>query len=183
MEKAWVSRARAGDATAFEAIFRTYYERLCGFAERLVHSPDAARDVVQDVFVRVWEQRENCQGCDNLKGYLFTAVKNKAFKFLRHRNVVHRSAEDLAKEQRVPGSASPPMTPEEHTRSSELELAVQRVIDQLPERSRTAYLLHRQQDMSYAEIAVVMGISVRTVENHIARALRGFREGLAAWIV
>lgn len=182
VERAWVARSRAGDVAAFEAIFRLYYEPLCAFAERFVGSPDAARDVVQDVFVRIWEQRQSWQGCDNLKAYLFTAVRNRSFKLLRHRGVVERGLAQMTHAAAAPGAGSPPPTPEDYTRVVELAAAVERAIEQLPERSREAYLLHRQQGLSYAEIAAVMGVSARTVENHIARALRGLREGLSPWI-
>jgi RNA polymerase sigma-70 factor, ECF subfamily len=182
LERAWVARSRAGDAKAFESIFRLYYQHLCEFAERLLRSPDAARDSVQDVFVRIWEQRQSCRGCDNLRAYLYTAVRNRALKIIRHRGIVQRGHARMSGERASPGTGSTPATPEEHTRLVELSAAVDRAIQQLPERSREAYLLHRQHGMSYAEIAEVMGVSVRTVENHIARALRGLREALAAWI-
>ena len=182
IERAWVARSRAGDVNAFEAIFQLYYEHLCAFAERFVRSPDAARDAVQDVFVRIWEQKQVCQGCDSLRAYLFTAVRNRSLKLLRHHGVVQRGLEQMTREQSSPGAGAPPATPEDHVRAVELAAAVDRVIQQLPERSREAYLLHRQHGMSYAEIAAIMGVSIKTVENHIVRALRGLREGLSAWV-
>lgn len=182
IERGWVARGRAGDVGAFEAIFKRYYPHLCVFAERLLHSPDAARDAVQDVFVAIWKQRDSCQGCDNLRVYLFTSVRNRVFKLLRHQRVVDRTRERMTREQRSPGVGSAPETPEEEVGASELAATVEQIIQELPERSREAYLLHRREGMSYAEIAGVMGVSVRTVENHIARALRGLREGLSDWI-
>ncbi|HEX6533974.1 MAG TPA: RNA polymerase sigma-70 factor [Gemmatimonadaceae bacterium] len=182
IERAWVARSRSGDVDAFESIFRRYYEHLCLFAERLLRSPDSARDAVQDVFVAIWRQKASCQGCDNLRVYLFTAVRNRVLKLLRHRNVVNRTRARMALEHRSPGHGAAPETPEEESDARELAAAVERIIQQLPERSREAYLLHRRDGLSYAEIAAVMDVSVRTVENHIARALRGLREGLSDWI-
>lgn len=182
IERGWVARGRAGDVGAFEAIFKRYYPRLCAFAERLLHSPDGARDAVQDVFVAIWKQKETCQGCDNLRVYLFTSVRNRVFKLLRHQRVVDRARERMTLEQRSPGVGAAPETPEDEMEARELAAAVERIVGELPERSREAYLLHRREGLSYAEIAGVMGVSVRTVENHIARALRGLREGLSDWI-
>lgn len=182
IERVWVARGRAGDVGAFEAIFRRYYQHLCAFAERLLHSPDASRDAVQDVFVAIWHQRDACQGCDNLRFYLFTAVRNRVLKLIRHQRVVERTRERMTAEQRSPGTGSAPETPDEELAASELAATVELIIQQLPERSREAYLLHRREGLSYAEIADVMGVSIRTVENHIARALRGLREGLSDWI-
>lgn len=181
-ERVWVARARTGDVKAFEAIFRTYYDQLCSFSERILRSPDAARDAVQDVFVRIWEQRQSCQGCNNLKAYLFTAVRNRSFKMLRHSAVVRRSHDQMTRESRGCAVGAAPASPEANAQLAELTAAVQRTIDDLPDRCREAYLLHRQHGMSYSEIAELMGVSARTVENHIARALRGLREGLSAWI-
>lgn len=181
IECAWVARSRSGDADAFESIFRRYYEHLCLFAERLLRSPDAARDVVQDVFVAIWKQRASCQGCDNLRVYLFTAVRNRVLKLLRHQNVVDRTRARMTLEQRSPGHGATPESPDEEIDALELAATVERIVQELPERSREAYRLHRRDGLSYAEIAAVMGVSVRTVENHIARALRGLREGLSDW--
>lgn len=182
IERAWVARSRSGDVDAFESIFRRYYEQLCIFAERLLRSPDPARDAVQDVFVAIWKQKESCRGCDNLRVYMFTAVRNRVLKLLRHQGVVDRTRARMTLEQRSPGHGAAPETPEEEIDARELAAAVERVIQELPERCREAYLLHRRNGLSYAEIAAVMGVSARTVENHIARALRGLREGLSDWI-
>lgn len=182
IEQAWVARSRAGDVEAFEAIFRRYYEQLCFYADRLLQSPDMARDAVQDVFVAIWKHKDSCRGCDSLRAYLFTAARNRVLKLVRHRNVVSRTRTRMTLERRSPGHGAAPDTPEELIDAKELAAAVERIIRELPERSREAYLLHRRDGLSYAEVAAVMGVSVRTVENHIARALRGFRDGLSDWI-
>lgn len=182
IEQAWVARSRAGDVNAFEAIFRQYYQHLCLFAENLLRSPDAARDAVQDVFVAIWNKRQSCEGCDNLRFYLFSAVRNRVLKLHRHQGVVERMRTRMTRERRSPGFGGRPEMPDEQLGATELAATVDRIVQALPERSREAYLLHRRDGMSYAEIAGLMGVSVRTVENHIARALRGLREGLSDWI-
>jgi RNA polymerase sigma-70 factor (ECF subfamily) len=182
LERVWIARARSGDVGAFEAIFRAHYRRLCLFAEGFVNSRDQAEDLVEEVFVRTWESRESCRGCNSLKAYLYVAVRNRAFKLLRHRRVADRVAERARSGGPVPGMSTTRNDPAEYTAAGELARAVERAIASLPERSRQAYLLHRQHGMSYAEIAATMEISAKTVENHIARAVKALREYLAPWM-
>lgn len=181
LERVWVARARSGDVGAFEAIFRAHYQRLCLFAEGLVNSSDQAEDVVEEVFASTWEARESCRGCDSLKSYLYVAVRNRAFKVLRHRKVVNRLAERVGSGGPVPGMSANRDDPAENAAASELARAVERAVASLPERSRQAYLLHRQHGMTYAEIAATMEVSAKTVENHLARAVKALRENLAPW--
>lgn len=182
LERAWVARIAAGDIGAFEVVFGLHYEPLCSFALQFVSSPDAARDVVQEIFVRVWEQRVSLAGCENLRAYLFTAVRNRCFKALRHGSVVRRSVERWQRDGASPGAAERPPSPEDQLEAAELASDLNAVLAELPERAREAFLLHRRQGLAYTEIAEVMDVSVRTVENHIARALRGLREGLRHWV-
>lgn len=179
-EPAWAKRIRRGDHTAFEALFRAYYERLCAFAEGYVDAPEVAEELVENVFVHVWEQRGSCP--ESLKRYLYVAVRNQALKHLAHERVVQRARAAGLRQQRSFGMGQAPPTAEEELHADALAAAIQRTIDQLPPRCREVFLLHRQHEMSYAEIAAYMGLSPRTVENHIARALRALRDGLACWI-
>ena len=179
----WVEQARAGDPDAFEAIFRLYYERLCAFAEGYCGSADAAEDLVEDVFMRLWEQRERCVGCSPLKAYLYAAVRNRGLRLIRHLRVVRRSAELFGDDDQPPGMGTSGAAPDEGAYCDALAEAARYAVERLPERSRQAYVLHREHGMSYAEIAAIMGVSVKTVENHLARAVRSLREALSGWLV
>jgi RNA polymerase sigma-70 factor (family 1) len=179
-EREWVERIQAGDPDAFAAIFRTYYDRLCGFARRYVDSGDEAEELVEDVFVCIWQQRQTCRGCTSLKSYLYASVRNRALKLLRHEGIAQRTVEWALREQRSLGVAAPPPSVDEEVHAYELARLAQHAIDRLPERSRQAFLLHRQEGLSYSEIALRMGISVKTVENHLIRAVKALREQLAA---
>jgi RNA polymerase sigma-70 factor (ECF subfamily) len=181
LENVWIARARSGDVGAFESIFRSYYERLCLFAEGYVDSRDQAEDLVADVFVRMWQGREKCFGCESIRSYLYVSVRNQAMKLHRHRKVVDRLRQRIHAGGPVPGMSSSRDDPAANTAANELARAVERAVASLPERSRQTYLLHRQHGMSYAEIADVMEISVKTVENHLARAVAALRRTLAEW--
>jgi RNA polymerase sigma-70 factor (ECF subfamily) len=170
------------DTPTFEILFLTYHARLCSFASRYVGCPDTAEEVVEEVFLRIWAQHgaddDRC-GCS--QRYLYTAVRNQALKVLDHERVVQRSHGIVIRQEHVPGMSQPLIAADERLQAEELTDAVRHAIDQLPERCRQAYVLHRQQGMSYAEVAEVMGISVRTVETQLSRAAKSLRQALAAW--
>jgi RNA polymerase sigma-70 factor (family 1) len=181
-ERVWVARTRAGAPDAFAAIFRAYYARLCAFAEGYLRSSAEAEEVVEDVFVRIWERREQCTGCSSLKSYLFTAVRNRSLKRLRHERVVKRTVTDARAANRPLGVAGERASLDDEVYAGELAAAVQRAVATLPERGREAFLLHREHGLTYAQIATTMGISVKTVENHLIRATKALRAELSDWL-
>ncbi len=180
-ERAWVERLRGGDDTAFEEIFQAYYTRLCAFAEQFIRSPDAAEDVVAEVFLQIWRHRERGGGGASLRAYLYAAVRNQALKQLEHRRVADRWRAMAAASALVepPDVGAAPGTDID---AATLESAVEQAIARLPDRAREAYLLCRRHGLSYAEVAATMGISVKTVENHVGRALRTLRDQLSHWL-
>ena len=157
------------------ALFREHYAGLCGFVVRYVKSRDVAEEVVQEIFLRVWEQCETSGAAVPTRAYLYTAARNQAFTILRHERVVdrhvahHRSAA-------MPAAVHPPA--DAAVELDELTRAAQRAIAALPERSRLVFLLSRERGMSYAEIATVLGISIKTVEGTMMRALKKLRASL-----
>ena len=167
-EREWAARIRAGDATAFERAFRAYHPALCKFAYRYVRSRDVAQELVHDVFAKLWAERRRLS-VGNLKTYLYAAVRNLAISHLRHELVERRWCERV------------PTTPhvnegERRLESAELEAAVERVLGRVPERCRLALTLRWQRQMSYAEVARTMGISVKTVEIYVGRGFAALRE-------
>ena len=95
-ERDWVARIRSGDGPAFEALFYAYHAPLCAFAYRLVGVRDLAEEIVQEVFLYIWERRETWDVRTSVKSYLFTAVRNAAMSYLRHERVVRqREAETV----------------------------------------------------------------------------------------
>ncbi len=174
-EAAWVAQTRAGDGRALERIFFAYYPALCAFAMRFVGSRDEAREVVQEVFARIWERRAGWHVQVSLKAYLYRAVRNQALnEVFRRRN---RRTHEV---QFNPGheAMAAPRTADEMLAYHEMADAVNDAIRRLPERRRTAFVLHRQHGLTYEEIAQIMDISPRTVEVHIAQALRFLRDAI-----
>lgn len=173
-EQRWVDQIRTGDENAFEMMFRAYYPRLCRFAAEYVHSEGRARDLVQDIFLRIWERRAKWQIRDSLKAYLYQAVRNRALNHVRRRDAMDEMKNGL---EYVTDDFQPRMA-EDAVHAGTLSQELERAISQLPERRRMAFLLHRRHGLTYKEIARVMDVTRKTVENQIGRALKSLREKL-----
>lgn len=174
-----VARVRAGDAEAFAVLFKGHYRAMCALAFRYVQSWEEAEDVVETIWVKIWERREEWTVHGTPGEYLFTAVRNQAINRLRHDRIRQRAAERLLNEAWRAPTGSDAAPADEQLAATELEAAITSAIAALPPRCREAFLLHRQHGRSYAEIAAVMGISTRTVEVQIGKALRLLRARLA----
>lgn len=172
----FVARIRAGDAAAFRALFETFHAPLCAFGSRYVGSRDIAEEIVQEVFLFIWEHRATWNIRDSVKNYLFTAVRNAAVSWLRHERVVHRRAADMVA---FPTRPVPPADGD--LIANEVLVAVRRAVERLPARCRLIFTLHREQGLTYGEIAAVLDLSRKTVEVQMGRALKALRTSLAAF--
>jgi RNA polymerase sigma-70 factor, ECF subfamily len=177
-DQALADAVRAGDEASFEALFRLYSKRLFLFAERMVRSREVAEDLVADVFVRIWERRAEWELRGSMKSYLYTATRNRALTHLEQQRVWDRAHRDARAEGRPPGLGRPPPAADVALHDRELGEAIAAAIERLPERTREAFVLHRQHGLSYAEVAQTMGIAPRTVEVLIRRALKALRAHL-----
>lgn len=178
-EREWVAGIRAGDPAAFEELFRAYHPELCDFVNRLVRSPEVAEDIVHDVFAKLWAEREQFEVRDSLKSFLYTAVRNRAISHLRHQRVDRRWRERTLEGNAGPGDRTLPSVPEPERRleNDELAAAIASVLGHLPERCRMAFTLRCQRHMTYAEVAEVMGVSVKSVEVYMSKVLAALRQG------
>lgn len=172
-DREWIAQVRAGDPRAFEHLFRAYHPSLCEFAYRYVRVREVAEELVHDVFARLWEAHDALDLRDSLKAYLYTALRNHAISYIRH-TLVERRWTEQAPEPDAPCEA------ERRLETAELAAAVERVLARLPERCRLALTLRWQRQMSYAEVAEAMGISVKTVEIYVGRGFAALRENYRA---
>lgn len=177
-DSALLPRIRAGDRDAFEALFRAHYPDLCRFAASRVGSPDAAEDVVQEVFFRVWSRRAEWEVTGSVRAYLYGAVCNRALNLLEQRETHRRGHERAGREGSAPGMGEAQPAADERLQAEESAAEVRRAVAALPERAREVVTLRWQHGLRYAEIAGIMGISVKGVENQLARSLRALREHL-----
>jgi RNA polymerase sigma-70 factor (ECF subfamily) len=168
---AWMKRVSAGDTRALELLFQALYVPLCAFAETIVRSASAAEDVVGETFLKLWMHRETIHVRGAVRNYLYMAVRNTAISQLKRTGRETRYIESYpAVAGALHGSVA--NDAEERLHMEELSTRVKDAIERLPRRAQQTYVLYYQHHMSYAEIARVMGVSVKTVENQLARALR-----------
>jgi RNA polymerase sigma-70 factor (ECF subfamily) len=178
-DRAWAAAVRTGDAEAFEAMFRAYKNDLVAFAARLLGSREPAQEVVQEIFLRIWQQRELWEFAGALNSYLFRAARNGAISRLRHERIETRFRERVAHGSSLPVYGSRPDPTDARVRAADLTAAIERAVSELPERCREVFCLSRYHHLSNAEVADVLGISVNTVEVQMTRALSFLRKRLA----
>lgn len=175
----WV-RVQGGDAAAFEALFRVHAPALCDFAYALIGDEDAARDVVHALFCRCWERRHDMETPKIVRAYLFAAVRNRARNHLRDERVSNAFLDRLAREAEPPVHHAPPT--DAGAIATDLEEALTRELAGLPPRCREVFVMIRHEALSHAEIAAALGISRKTVEIHMGRALKHLRSRLERWL-
>ncbi|MFC1620152.1 RNA polymerase sigma-70 factor [Candidatus Neomarinimicrobiota bacterium] len=168
-----VRRIRKGDPKAFADLFQVYCGLLISFAQGFVVDLAVAESIVQDVFVNTWKRREHLDPDGEIRAYLYTAVRNQALKQLRHTDVEQQS--DIAPSETSSGEASP----EEHWTREELARAIHAAVEQLPTRCRTIFIMNRFERLTYREIAQILGLSIKTVETQMGRALQVLRRSLS----
>jgi RNA polymerase sigma-70 factor (family 1) len=168
---------RKDDERAFEILFRAYYQDLCGYVMRFVHSIDLAEGVVQDVFVKIWEKRHTLEIHTSLKSYLYRAAKNASLNFINKSKM-----EVIINEEKLSDISTPTELNLDTLEEKELVEAIEKAIENLPERRKQIFILHRHEGLTYTEIAEVLDISVNTVETQIIRALRTIRTNLAQYL-
>jgi RNA polymerase sigma-70 factor (ECF subfamily) len=163
--------AEADERAAFETNFRSHYQALVGFGARYTGSVATAEEVVQEVFLSLWRQRATMPPADKLGSYLYRAVHNRALNVVRHERVIRIRNSEFVE---PPQSAAA----DERLLREEAERLIQAAVDRLPDRCRLIFILSREQKLTYAQIAEVAGVSIKTVETQMGRALRSLRNAL-----
>lgn len=172
----WSSRLRASDQQACTEIFEALHARLLRYAIQLTNDEDAAYDVVQDAFIKLWMIRAKLDSERSLKALLFTIVRNKSLNHIRQQ----RTKESWIAAMPPPESARQP-TPEEMIDAESLKERLREWISELPPKRREAFQLSRYEGLSHVEIAEVMNLTPRTVTNHIMLALQQLRDRLRVY--
>jgi RNA polymerase sigma-70 factor (ECF subfamily) len=168
-----VLNRREMDQGSFEDLFRKYFPPLMAFARKILVDEDDAREIVHQVFITIWEKRQEIDLSQSLKSYLFTSVHNRSLNMIRDRKKFSSSeVPDVAGEWDVSAVIE----------SMELEEKIMTVIESLPEKCREIFELNRFEGLRYSEIANRLGISVKTVENQMSKALKILREKLIKYM-
>jgi len=167
-----MGRLQSGDPSALDALVELYWPRLVAYVDKLLGSIDAAEDVVQSAFVRLWEARASWKPTGAPHAYLYRIARNLALDERKWRRV----RKSWLKRERAWSRAAP--SPEVIAMDLELAVAMKQAIETLPERRREVFTLARLHDLSYREVAEIMGISTATVANQLALCLAHLRQAL-----
>lgn len=176
-EEAYWSLISHGNKPAFEQAFRAYYQPLCSYAMPLLKDKDEAEEVVQNVFFNIWSKRAELQVSTSFKSYLYRAVQNDCLNKLKHGKVRRMYADDYKKTNDHSGNDVL-----KTLQGKELNRRIHEALDALPEQCGHVFRLSRFEQLKYAEIAAQLGISVKTVENHMGKALKLMRERLKDYL-
>jgi RNA polymerase sigma-70 factor (ECF subfamily) len=169
-----IQKIQEGDKDSFEQLFRNYYGQLCSYAQGYVKNPQVAEDQVQEVFVNIWEQKEDWNPQGTIKSYLYKAVRNQSLNYLKHVKVV----EEWKQKKASTRNPSPFPPTEKRVDYDQIKRWVQEAVLLLPEKRRTIYKLSRDHGLTYLEISKALNISVKTVETQMGRSL----EHLRSWL-
>ena len=160
--------SRTEEQQAYKELFIELYPWLCQFAMTFIKSKELAEEIVSDVFIKIWEKRKELGKINNLKVYLYVATRNTAFNYLDQQK--HVDSGDI--EQFSAKLRSPYFDPEQLMITTEMVFLIQNAIDKLPPKCRMVFKLVKEDGLKYKEVAEILNISVKTVENHLAIALR-----------
>lgn len=161
----------------FELVFKAHYSSLCSYANSFLRDIDASEEVVQEVMFKIWTNRKTMVIDTSMKSYLFRAVRNGCMNVLKHIKV-----RDEYRSWREHAGAENHRSKEDEMMASELEQKIREAIDMLPMERRKVFIMSRYDGLTYSQIAEKLGISVRTVENQMGKALKTLREELAEYL-
>ncbi len=172
-----IEKIISGDIKAFEVLFNENYERLAYYAFQYLKDRDSAEDVVQELFSKLWINREKLASNINITAYLYSAVRNACLNHLKHQKVKEafqlNSMAPLQNDNYISNNID----------ANELNKLIQSSIFELPPERQKIFLLSREQGMKYQEIADQLAISVKTVEAQMGSALRFLRERLKDYLL
>lgn len=169
----------------FSRVYSIYFPKLVRFAREFVLSTEDAENVIQDIFIYLWEHQELLDTLTNLNAFLFTLVKNKCIDQLRHRKLLERKREEFKtvfdKEIQLKLYALQQF--DENALSNEdIEIILDNAINSLPEKCREVFILSRMEGLKNREIAERLNISAKTVENQMTTAIRKLRVELKDYL-
>ena len=168
-----IKRIRQGDVKQFESLFRSSYVSLVRYAKSFVRDHDSAEEIVQDLFFKLWDERDRITIENSLNGYLFRSVHNRCIHLLEHRKVIEKHERET-----ITGQKGSIENVTEQVQYNELQAAVAKILERLPDRCGKIFCMNRFEGLKYNEIAEKLAISVKTVEADMGKALKEFRKAL-----
>lgn len=164
------------DIQVFEAYYREHYKTFFLQAYKYLQSPELSQEIVNDVFVRIWEDADKIVIESSLKSYLYRAVINRSL------NALKKMKKEL-QDQKVLASLPREHIEERHMETNELKIRLYKAIDELPEQCKKVFRMSRFENLKQQEIADKLGISIKTVKNHITHALKELGKSMEGLIL
>jgi RNA polymerase sigma-70 factor (family 1) len=172
-EQLLIEKLQAGDRDSFSDIFSAYYKDLVFFAYSFTHELSSAEDMVQDTFIKLWEDHEKLNVTVSLKSILLKTIQNKCIDWHRHKKIVTNHSTYI-----IDNSPLYEYDTDNYVLRSELEWRIEKALASLPEKFKEAFEMNRFEGFKYQEIATKLNVSVRTVEVRISKALELLRKSL-----
>lgn len=172
-----ILKIREGDIGSFEQVFHSHCKELVRYANTILKNTDEAEDIVQQLFVNLWQKRESLQVNTSIRSYLYRAVHNNCLNRIQQLSVQQTYTAYLGyagEQHSAPASAA--------VQQKEVEKAIEEAMEKLPEQCRKIFKLSRQEGMKYQQIADELNLSVKTVENQMGKALKHMREQLKDYL-
>lgn len=176
-EKELILLLKAGNEKAFTTLYRKYWPKVYNFSRLYLSSITEVEEVVQEVFVKVWEMRNFLREDDNFKGFLFIITRNLIF------NQFRKSFNENAYKLTVLASTLPYYDMEDELSAADLQAFIQKMILELPPRQQKVFNLSRNEHLTYKEIATRLNISEKTVERHINEALKFLKKNITLYLI
>lgn len=164
-----------GDHSAYELFYKAEFNNVLFFISRYIKDNQSAKDIVQESFIALWNNREKIDNSKNIRTFIFTIAKNKAINFLKsshHKMYGNKNILDV--EIKVLSDVST----SDAIEALSLEQLITKIYDDLPKKSKDSFMLSRMYNLNTKEISMIRGISQRTVEHHLQKSLEHFKKKL-----
>ncbi len=169
--------AKNDDRKSFEALFKLFYEKLFRFSMNYVQSRPIAEEIVSDVFLKLWQNRKKLTEINNINTYLYVATKNQSINYLQKKTIDFRSGEDIDLSSFIDW-----FDPQRALEYQEMMHDLQLAVENLPDQCKIVFKLIREDGLKYKEAAEILGISVRTVETQLFRAIKKIGRALEPFL-
>jgi len=173
-DEALFAKIKEDNVFAFNALFTKYYKPLCFYANKIIGKSELAEEVVQELFIRIWENRLTMQIGKSVKSYLYRSVYNRSVNYIRD-NKASGNTIDLDSSCSDHESY---YNADNEILLSELETKLFEIIDEFPEKQKNVFLLRRFENLSYKEISQKLNMSEKMVEKYLGKSLAVLREAL-----
>ncbi|MEM7549779.1 MAG: RNA polymerase sigma-70 factor [Bacteroidota bacterium] len=173
-----IQAIKNGDKEAFEQVFKQYYNALFNLSKGILKDEAIAEEQVQEVFIKLWERKEELQADIKLFPYLLTSVRNRSYNYVRDHTVAQKYVDHQLQQYR-----EQIFNQDYEQYSDEIILKLNKVIDQLPDKCREVFKLSRFENLSHKEISKRLNISTKTIENHITKAMKVIRAQMTQLLI